>query len=163
MVHGEEHIPTSSTPTRSSEHNCRRGVQNMVRQVRMDIPENQPFPGTIVHRPICKQTVISTPSICELEARSSDAFTQDWNTLPEKLYANPLWGLIGRVLSLLQTQGVQELVTIQPVCQNNLPNIIHVPQLAVWVISTNNVKAATFLRQQQTSGMVDNLTQITCM
>jgi len=113
-------------------------------------------------------------------AVATDAFTQDWNTFPERLYANPPWGLIGRVLSLIQTQGVQELVlvapvwkaqawyplllqmlvrvpilipqspdTIQPVCQNNLPDII--PQLAVWVISANNVKAATFLRQQQTS------------
>jgi len=35
--------------------------------------------------------------------------------------------------------------TIQPVCQNNLPDII--PQLAVWAISA---KTATFLRQLQT-------------
>ena len=38
--------------------------------------------------------------------------------------------------------------TIQPVCQNNLPDII--PQLAVWVISANNVKVATFHRHLQT-------------
>ena len=109
-------------------------------------------------------------------AAATDAFTQDWNTLPEKLYANPPWGLIGRVLSLVHTQGVQELMlvapvwkvqawyplllqmlirvpilipqspdTIQSVCQNNLP-----AQLAMWLIYTNNVKTATFLRQQQT-------------
>ena len=111
-------------------------------------------------------------------AVATDAFTQDWNSLPGKLYANPPWGLIGRVLSLVHTQGVQELVlvapvwkaqpwypmllqmlvrapilipqspdTIQPVCQNNLPDII--PQLAVWAISANSVKAATFLKQLQ--------------
>jgi len=113
-------------------------------------------------------------------AVATDAFTQDWNTLPEKLYANPPWSLIGRVLSLVHSQEVQELVlvapvwkaqawypmllqmlvrvpilipqsldTIQPVCQFNLPDII--PQLAVWVISANNAKAATFLRQLQIS------------
>ena len=37
---------------------------------------------------------------------------------------------------------------IQSVCLNNLPDII--PQLAVWVISANNVRVATFLRQLQT-------------
>ena len=96
----------------------------MVRQVGMEafpnpIPRSQSFGGTIVHRPVCKQIVISTPSICELEARSSaaatDALTQDWNTLPQKLYANPPWGLIGSVLSLVHTQGVQELVLVAPV------------------------------------------------
>ena len=112
-------------------------------------------------------------------AVATDAFTQDWNTLPGRLYANPPWGLIGRVLSLVHSQGVQELAlvtpvwkaqpwypmllqmlvrapvlipqspdTLQPVCQDNLPDII--PQLAVWVISANNAKAATFLRQLQT-------------
>ena len=38
--------------------------------------------------------------------------------------------------------------TMQTVCQNNLPDII--PQLAVWVISANNVRVATFHRQLQT-------------
>ena len=38
--------------------------------------------------------------------------------------------------------------TIQTVCQNNLPDII--PQLAVWVISANNVRVATFHRQLET-------------
>jgi len=43
----------------------------------------------------------------------------------------------------------QALDTVQPVRQNNLPDII--AQLAVWVISASSVKAAVFLRQQQTS------------
>jgi len=108
-------------------------------------------------------------------AVATDAFTQDWNNLPGKLYANPPWSLIGRVLSQAHLQGILELIlitpvwkaqawyltllqmlvrvpillpqspdTMQPVCQNNL-------QLAVWVISTNNMKVATFLRQLQTS------------
>jgi len=88
-------------------------------------------------------------------AVTTDAFTQDWTSLPGKLYANPPWGLIGRVLSLIHSQGLQKLVlvtpvwkaqawyplllqmlvrapilspqspdTIQPVCQNNLLDII---------------------------------------
>jgi len=87
---------------------------------------------------------------------SAVATDADWNSLSGKLYANPLKTLIGRVLSLLFSQGIQELVytsstslespsvvsnapanagqstslipqspdTIQPVCQNNLPDII---------------------------------------
>ena len=160
----------------------------MVRQLGMEafpnpIPGNQSFGGTIVHRPVYKQIVISTPSICELEARSSSSshrcIYSGLEHSSRELYANPPWGLIGRILSLVYTQGVQELVlvapvwkaqawyplllqmlvripilipqspdTIQSVCQNNLPDII--PQLTVWVISANNVKTATFLRQQQT-------------
>ena len=38
--------------------------------------------------------------------------------------------------------------TIQSVCLNNLPDII--PQLAMWDIPTNNVRAATFFRELQT-------------
>jgi len=48
-------------------------------------------------------------------AVATDAFTQDWNTLPEKLYANPPWSMIGRVLSLVHSQGVLELVLVAPV------------------------------------------------
>ena len=101
--------------------------------------------------------------------------TDAWRTLPEKLYANPLWGLIGRVLCQLHSQELilvtsvqkaqawypmllQMLVripllipqlpdTVQSVCLNNLLDII--PQFAMWVISSNNGKAATFLNQLQ--------------
>jgi len=105
------------------------------------------------------------------------ATDQNWNTFPEKLYANPPWGLIGRVLSLLQTQGVQELVLVAPVWKAQawylllLQMLVRVPILIPQSPDTiqpekstghhttvsrmgyicNNVKAATFLRQQQTS------------
>ena len=54
-------------------------------------------------------------------AVATDAFTQDWNTLPGKLYANPPWGLIGRVLSLVHSQGVQELVLESPTMVSHAP------------------------------------------
>ena len=52
MVHGKEHTPSSLAPIMSSEHNCRRGVQNMVRQVGMKafpnpILGNQSFGGLL--------------------------------------------------------------------------------------------------------------------
>ena len=78
VVHEEEHPPSSSAPTRSSECDRGQGVQIMVRQVRVDavsnlIPENQPATGTTVHRPVCKQAIITAPSVCELETRPSSS------------------------------------------------------------------------------------------
>ena len=46
---------------------------------------------------------------------ATDTFTEDWTSLPGKLYANPPWGLIGRVLSLIHSQGLQELVLVASV------------------------------------------------
>jgi len=56
IVHGEEHSPSGSALTGSSEHNGRQGVQNLVRQVGMEavsypIPRNQSLSGTFVHGP----------------------------------------------------------------------------------------------------------------
>jgi len=91
------------------------------RQVGMEVspnpsPENQLFAGTIVHRPVFKQTVISTPSICELEARS---FPSNYRCLysgleypPREVVCQSSWGLIGKILSLVHLQGVQELVLV---------------------------------------------------
>ena len=78
VVHEEEHPPSSSAPTRSSEYDRGQGVQIMVRQVRVEaisnlIPENQPATGTTVHRPVCKQAIITAPSVCELETRPSSS------------------------------------------------------------------------------------------
>jgi len=75
LVYGEEHSSSGSAPARSSEYDCRRGVQNLVRQIGMEtfscpIQENQSSFGTIVHRPVCKQTIFTVSTVCELEARS---------------------------------------------------------------------------------------------
>ena len=113
-------------------------------------------------------------------AMGTDAFSMNWTTLPGKIYANPPWGLIGRVLSTAQSQRVQEMVLVAPVWKAQAwyplllqmlvrePLIIPhsqetiqsvclnnlpdiIPQLAVWVISGVCVRAATFRSQLQTS------------
>ena len=48
-------------------------------------------------------------------AMKTDAFSMNWTTLPGKIYANPPWGLIGRVLSTVQSQRVLEMVLVAPV------------------------------------------------
>ena len=113
-------------------------------------------------------------------AMGTGAFSMNWTTLPGKIYANPPWGLIGRVLSTAQSQRVQEMVLVAPVWKAQAwyplllqmlvrePLIIPhsqetiqseclnnlpdiIPQLAVWVISGVCVQAATFRSQLQTS------------
>ena len=97
-------------------------------------------------------------------AMGTGAFSMNWTTLPGKIYANPPWDLIGRVLSTAQSQRVQEMVLVAPVWKAQAwyplllqmlvrePLIIPhsqetiqseclnnlpdiIPQLAVWVIS----------------------------
>lgn len=48
-------------------------------------------------------------------AMGTDAFSMDWFSLPGKIYANPPWGLIGRVLSRVHSQNVWEMVLVAPV------------------------------------------------
>ena len=48
-------------------------------------------------------------------AMGTDAFSMDWSNLPGKIYANPPWGLIGRVLSRAHSQRVWEMVLVAPV------------------------------------------------
>ena len=75
-------------------------------------------------------------------------------TLSRSSGAAPVWKAQACYPMLLQMMvRVPTLISqlpdkIQSVCLNNLPDII--PQLAVWVISANNVRVATFLRQLQT-------------
>ena len=75
VVHEEEHPSSSSAPSRCPEHSCRRGDQNMVRQIGVAvsnyISENQCPARSSVHRPICKQAIITAPSVRELETRPS--------------------------------------------------------------------------------------------
>ena len=69
------------------------------------LPSNQ--------RLICRPTFQSAPNI-NLSA-GSDAFTLTWSDLPQKVYANPHWNLIGRVLSQACSQRTRELILIAPV------------------------------------------------
>ena len=48
-------------------------------------------------------------------AIATDAFTMDWSTMQGKLYANPTWNMIGRVLPQVYQQSVQKLVLVAPV------------------------------------------------
>ena len=95
---------------------------------------------------------------------ATDKFTLIWSDLPQKVYANPPWNLIGRVLSQVYNQSLSELILIAPVwkaqawyllllqrsvrvpilfpmssemIQSVCQNYLPdiLPQLAVWVIS----------------------------
>ena len=110
-------------------------------------------------------------------AMTTDAFTMNWAEL--RAYANPPWNLIGRVLA--QTcQQQAELVLVAPVWKTQvwypvlLEMLIHIPllipqrrdmiqathqeslpevtpPLAVWVISGNATRIATFQRELRSS------------
>ena len=113
----------------------------------------------------------------DLSAIATDAFTLDWSTMQGKLFVNPPWNMIGRILSQVHQQSVQELAqalyptllqmlvrvpllipqspeTIQSVCQDNLPDII--PQLAVWVISGRDAITTSFQSQLQTMSYISS-------
>ena len=103
---------------------------------------------------------------------ATDASTLVWSDLPQKIYANLPWNLIGRVLSQAFSQSNPELILIAAwyplllqrlvrvpllilqssemilsVCQKHLPDIL--PQLAVWVISGKDASVASFQEQLQ--------------
>ena len=112
-------------------------------------------------------------------AMAVDAFTVDWGNIPGKLYANPPWNLVGRVLSQVLNQRVEELVLVAPVwkAQSWYPMLLQLlinkpllipqsplpiqsvcqnrvpdimPQLAVWVVSGIGARVANFQTQLQT-------------
>ena len=120
MVHEPEHLSTSTTPTREDEHHSRQGVQVLVRQIRMEaLTENQCSLGPLLTDLFasCLSTQLTTfvswrPGLLAIAA---DAFTLDWHSLPQKLYANPPWNLIGRVLSYIILQEMEEVILVAPV------------------------------------------------
>ena len=74
MVHGKKYPITSTALTRSIEFHCRQGVEDLVRQIRMEafprlVSEYQSPAGAIINRFICKQTVSPVASLYQLETR----------------------------------------------------------------------------------------------
>ena len=110
-------------------------------------------------------------------AVTTNAFTIDWSEW--KGYANPPWNLIGKVLSQTHKQQAELVLVapvwkaqpwypvllkmliqipllippkedlIQPTHEINRPEVT--PQLAVWVISGNDTRSASFRKKLQTS------------
>ena len=124
MVHGEKYLNSCSALTRSSEYHCWQGVEDLVRQIRMEaitsnLPQNQPRAGASFNGSVCKQDTSSTDNICQLEARS---FSYSHRCLHTGLVHNagqvicqPTLDMIGRVLSQVCQQSVQELILVAPV------------------------------------------------
>ena len=110
---------------------------------------------------------------------ATDAFTLTWSDLPQKVYVNPPWNLIGIVLSQVYNRSISELILIAPVwkaqawCLLLLQRLIRVPilfptsseiiqsvcqnylldilpQLTMWVISGKDASVAIFQEQLQT-------------
>lgn len=66
---------TSSALTRSIEFYCQQGVENLVRQIRMEtqsiaVSKNLLTSEATLSRSVCQQAVSPTPKLCQLEARS---------------------------------------------------------------------------------------------
>ena len=65
--------------------------------------------------PACKQGIVTVSAVCELKAEPPGSSHKcNWNTLPGKSFTIPPWSLIGRILSVVHSQGVQELVLVAP-------------------------------------------------
>ena len=76
MVYGKEYPVTSTALTRSTEFHCQRGIEDLVRQIRMEafpslLSKDQSSAGTTLNRPVCKQVVSSAASLYQLETRST--------------------------------------------------------------------------------------------
>ena len=76
MVYGKEYPVTSTALTRNIEFHCRQGVEELVRQIRMEafpslLSKDQSSAGTTLNRPVCKPVVSSAASLYQLETRST--------------------------------------------------------------------------------------------
>ena len=107
-------------------------------------------------------------------AEATDAFLQTWTHM--RGYANPLWNLVGRSLSQIQTQQAKvvlvalvwksqpwyptlllmlidypQLITSDHQVMLNQDPSVMFPQLAVWHISGRDIEVNAFRRKLQTS------------
>ena len=81
MVHVSEHLTSSQLPTRPSQHCSRCRVQYTKGSLGLaitsgNLPQDQPQMGSISSGPLCIQTYSSSPSILQLETRSTGSGNQ---------------------------------------------------------------------------------------
>ena len=119
MVNGEEHPPSCLASTRNSEHTIADEESRTWSNWKLSpilFQEINHLLGPVSTDQFASR--LSSQLLVFLSWKpdpltvATDAFTQDWSTFPEKQYAILPWGLIGRVLSLVHSQGVQELVLV---------------------------------------------------
>ena len=178
VVPGEEHPHNGSTPAGCSECGGRCRVLDHVRQVRLATESSliqQDHQTVWSHRsgPFCLTSDAQCPTFFSWQpdpyAVATGAFLQDWSQI--RGYANPPWGLIGRVLSKVQRDQAQ-IVLVAPVWKTqpwyplllqmliSAPYLIKhnqampyrdpedlVPQLAVWHISGRDTETRSFQRK----------------
>ena len=107
MVHGKKYHATSTALTRSIEFHCQQGVEDLVRQIRMDslVSENL---GPLSTDLFVSKLSAQLPSFISWKpdplAIATDAFTVDWSNIPEKPYANPPWQWRIQGVSLVSTE-----------------------------------------------------------
>ena len=121
MVHGKKYPITSKSLTRSIGFHFRQGIEDLVRQIRMEafprlVSEYESIAGATINKTFLQADC--QPSCQHLSAGSqpdpaTDAFTLNWSTTPAKLYANPPWSLVGRVLSQILDQKVHKLILVR--------------------------------------------------
>ena len=182
MVPGEEHTHHCPVSPWGSEYHSRCGVSDNSGSVRLEIeseliPEDRSPLWSHRTGPICLQTDNSVPSLFQLATRSlcnSDRHLSACRIAWSQgiSFANPPWGLIGRVLSQARSQNAR-LVLLAPVWKSQpwypvllgmlvdylrlLPRDSQVminpdpstltPQLAVWRISGIDTEAISFRRK----------------
>ena len=76
------------------------------------LSQNQPTADTSFNRSVYKQAIRLTILVSwkpDPSAIATDPFILYWST---KLYANPPWSMIGRVLSQICQMSIQELVLV---------------------------------------------------
>ena len=121
LVPSQEHHPQGLSPSRCSQREGRRGIQDYERSFRLDalqgnIQENSNTVWTPGHRFVCVETDETTSDLCQLAARptgSGDRHVLDELERSEGI-RQPPWHLISRVLCQVREQAAT-IVLVAPV------------------------------------------------
>jgi len=120
VVHGEKHLIGSPASTRSHELHCRQRIQSLARQVRVETLTEHILKNQLPARSPYQRTYLQVAY--PISSRNLSAGNQTlwpWRQmrhfyLPQKVYANSPWNLIGIVLSQVYNQSISELILIAP-------------------------------------------------